>query len=148
MNHYALHDIKVAGCCYTWNNKQQGNDRVFSTLERVWEIKMGWYVPYMRGYVHVRGDRWSFPCHDNCSHSVARYCKRQRGLIHQAVIEADQVLTEDHIRYLMGMGMVPIFSKILRVYLVKIVLMLFLTFFQSKKLKGNKPYYFSLYPKG
>ncbi|XP_057250742.1 uncharacterized protein LOC130591438 [Beta vulgaris subsp. vulgaris] len=35
VNHCGLDDIKSNGCYYTWNNKQQGSDRVFSKLDRV-----------------------------------------------------------------------------------------------------------------
>lgn len=35
VTHCGLDDIKANGCFYTWNNKQQGSDRVFSKLDRV-----------------------------------------------------------------------------------------------------------------
>ncbi|XP_048502910.1 uncharacterized protein LOC125498699 [Beta vulgaris subsp. vulgaris] len=34
VNNCGLDDIKSNGCYYTWNNKQQGSDRVFSKLDR------------------------------------------------------------------------------------------------------------------
>lgn len=35
MQHFAMTDIKSSGNFFTWNNKNQGNARVFSKLDRV-----------------------------------------------------------------------------------------------------------------
>ncbi|XP_062075575.1 uncharacterized protein LOC133779657 [Humulus lupulus] len=41
-----LEDVKFTGSFYTWNNKQQGNDRIYSKVDRVMENQrwLDWYT--------------------------------------------------------------------------------------------------------
>lgn len=56
--HYCgLHDMQQVGCRYTWNNKQQGDNRVYSKLDRVL-INEEWMANLPDSYVNFLPEGW------------------------------------------------------------------------------------------
>ncbi|XP_048503083.1 uncharacterized protein LOC125498834 [Beta vulgaris subsp. vulgaris] len=51
LNQCQLEDIKSSGCFYTWNNKQEGQDRVYSKLDRVLD-NVKWMEEFQNSEAH------------------------------------------------------------------------------------------------
>lgn len=61
LNHCGLKDMSKIGCFFTWSNKQGGDHKVMSKIDRVL-VNKEWMVQFPTSYSHFKPEGWLDHC--------------------------------------------------------------------------------------